>query len=76
MTDKTPCDLAIEREKAALQALSDRQNGDVSSKEWAAIPVNASLILTGKPTTEDLEAEVEASAKAVEEACRGQGPSR
>jgi hypothetical protein len=66
--NQNACDLAIAREKAALQALADRQNGDPKA------PVNASFTLTGRPTLEELEAEVEAAALEVEQVCLG-GPT-
>ena len=71
MTDEpNACDLAIARHRAAVQALIDRQSGD------PARPVNASLTLTGAPTTKELIDEVDAASAEVDAACEGRGPSR
>lgn len=66
---QTTCDLAIARLKAAQQALSDRYGEDPRA------PVNASLILTGAPTTSDLEAELEAANAEVDRVCVNNSPT-
>ena len=63
------CDRAIERERAALQAIADRIGGDPNA------PVNASFTLTGSPSLAELQAELEAAKTEVETACKGTPPT-
>jgi len=64
------CDAAIERHRQALQAIADV---DLDRKDS---PVVLSRAVTGRPTMDELRAELAAASAEVERACSGKGPSR
>ena len=64
-----PCDDAITRERAALQA-------SIDATLYSVTPTITSQSLTGAPTDETLDAELAAASTEVDAACKGRGPSQ